>query len=104
MRADIRVRMPAGFEWAEGPIDDAYKEHIMTMDSDLYTKLRHEQEAGMRAALGSDFSPDFAYYTIRLAGVQTLRNLPFVISVQGYDAPILDPDIFPAAAFGVLVD
>ena len=93
----FETAMPPGFEWAEGPHDEAYKENVKTMDWDLYHQLREERWADVVSALGTDIRIGGGIF-INAAGLEKLRNsVSYMTWVGGsYDASwsaiVLDSD------------
>ena len=84
VRVGIAIPMPPGFEWAEGPHDDAYIENVRTTDWDLFDQLRAERKAHIAAWLGSDLEQRLPGQWINAAGVEKMRNHPFVRGIGPY--------------------
>ena len=87
----IEMAMPPGFEWAEGPHDDAYKENVKVMgpeDWALYDQLRAERRPELLTALGSDYKEVGYGHYLNAAGLEKLRNSVLYVSRVGgpYDS------------------
>ena len=88
VEVNIGIKLTPEFAWVSGPHDDAYVEHVRTMDWDLYDQVRAERKAEIVSALGSDYRQVWnAGDHINVAGLEKLRNHPYVSGVGGdYDA------------------
>lgn len=90
----IVIAMPPGFEWVEGPHDDAYVENVKAMDSERWERFdqgRAEYRAEALTELGSDYKEVDHGDHINAAGLEKLRNsVLYVTRVGGsYDDPKL---------------